>query len=545
MLKEFFRSLVTLYSWGFPRDAVLAFRYHEYRPIPYIKWFWQTLGYQVRGKLTATENSAVVLLLMVSASMIVSAVWLLIQWTHHEGRGYVPFALALLASYPLVTAHLVALGGFLTRGLYYLAHPKKIARGLLGRVLENQVRRLRRRHKFHLVAVSGSVGKTSTKLAVADLLGQKYRVLHQEGNYNDRLTVPLVFFNQTQPSIYNLFAWARLIGENEALIYQSFPYDVVVVELGTDKPGLMREFSYLKPDITVLTAITPEHMEFFGTLDAVAEEETEVFAYSKRLLVNADDIPGKYLIGKTFDVYSMTTNVAENYYADVSKQSLHGQTITVDIPSGKLSAHIAYVGYHGAKYALAATAVADMLGLSHTDIATGLKRLKPFAGRMQVLDGVQGSTLIDDAYNATTVAVKSALDTLYHEKTAQRIAILGSMNELGEYAREAHMEVGEYCDPAKLDMVVTIGADAKRWLAPAAKARGCVVHSYMSPYDAGNFVRRVLEPGAVVLAKGSQNGVYAEEAVKLLLAHPADAHNLVRQNKAWLRAKAKQFSTLG
>jgi UDP-N-acetylmuramoyl-tripeptide--D-alanyl-D-alanine ligase len=541
MLKEFFRSLVTLYSWGFPRDAVLAFRYHQYRPIPYLKWFWQTLGYQVRGKLTATENSAVVLLLMVSASMIVSAVWLLIQWTHHEGRGYVPFALALLASYPLVTAHLVALGGFLTRGLYYLAHPKKIARGLLGRVLENQVRRLRRRHKFSLVAVSGSVGKTSTKLAVADMLGQKYRVLHQPGNYNDRLTVPLVFFNQNQPSIYNFFAWARLIGENEAAIYHSFPYDAVVVELGTDKPGLMREFAYLKPDITVVTAITPEHMEYFGTFDAVASEELEVFGYSKRVLVNADDTPGKYLAGKKFDAYSMLTNVADNYHAKTSKQSLHGQTITVEIPSGKLTAQISYIGQHGAKFALAATAVADMIGLSHDEIAAGLPRLRHFAGRMQVLDGAKGSTLIDDTYNATPVAVEAALDALYREKAPQRIAILGSMNELGDYAREAHKEVGSYCDPEKLDMVVTIGADAKRWLAPAAKARGCVVHSFMSPYDAGNYVRSQLKNGALVLAKGSQNGVYTEEALKLLLAHPADAQNLVRQSKAWLRAKSKQF----
>jgi len=545
MLQKIFTALVTLYSWDFPKQAVLALRNHRHSPWKYLKWFWESTTYRAQGKLTSAENSYVVLLVMTMLLLIGTGVWLLIEWARHGRTGYLPLGIGMLLGYPLVLAHLVALVSFVWQVVYYLTHPKKFARSVLANVMESQVKRLRRRHKFHLVAVSGSVGKTSTKLAVADLLGQKYRVLHQEGNYNDRLTVPLVFFNQTQPSIYNLFAWARLIGENEALIYQSFPYDVVVVELGTDKPGLMREFSYLKPDITVLTAITPEHMEFFGTLDAVAEEETEVFAYSKRLLVNADDIPGKYLIGKTFDVYSMTTNVAENYYADVSKQSLHGQTITVDIPSGKLSAHIAYVGYHGAKYALAATAVADMLGLSHTDIATGLTRLKPFAGRMQVLDGVQGSTLIDDAYNATPVAVKAALDTLYHEKTAQRIAILGSMNELGEYAREAHMEVGEYCDPAKLDMVVTIGADAKRWLAPAAKARGCVVHSYMSPYDAGNFVRRVLKPGAVVLAKGSQNGVYAEEAVKLLLAHPADAHNLVRQNKAWLRAKAKQFSTQG
>ena len=183
-----------------------------------------------------------------------------------------------------------------------------------------------------------------------------------------------------------------------------------------------------------------------------------------------------------------------------------------------------------------------MLGLSHEDIAGGLVRLTPFPGRMQVLNGVKDSILIDDAYNATPIAAKAALDVLYAEKAPQRIAILGSMNELGDYAREAHVEVGDYCDAHKLAMVVTVGNDAKRWLAPAAKAKGCTVHSYMSPYDAGNFVRQHLKTGAVVLGKGSQNGVFVEEALKQLLAHPADVSKLVRQSHKWLRTKAKQFN---
>ena len=111
------------------------------------------------------------------------------------------------------------------------------------------------------------------------------------------------------------------------------------------------------------------------------------------------------------------------------------------------------------------------------------------------------------------------------------------MNELGSYAREAHEIVGAYCDPSKLDLVVTVGRDAKRWLAPQAKARGCQVHSFDNPFAAGAFVRKRLKTKAVILVKGSQNGVFTEEVVKLLLAHPADAEKLVRQSKQWMRVK--------
>lgn len=93
--------------------------------------------------------------------------------------------------------------------------------------------------------------------------------------------------------------------------------------------------------------------------------------------------------------------------------------------------------------------------------------------------------------------------------------------------------------------MVTIGADAKRWLAPAARAAGCQVYSCSTPYQAGRYVAKRLKPQAVVLAKGSQNGVYAEEALKPLLAHPRDVSKLVRQSRAWAKIKANQFAGQG
>lgn len=402
------------------------------------------------------------------------------------------------------------------------------------------MQRLRKRHNFKVVAVAGSVGKTSTKLAIADLLGQSLRVRHQTGNYNDRVTVPLVFFGHNEPNILNVFAWLKIFRANAGAIKADYPFDVVVVEIGTDGPGFMADFAYIRPDIVILTAISPEHMEFFKTLDAVAAEELAIFDYSRRVLVNVDDVAGKYLTGRTFEGYSLNTKQA-NYFASAQEQNLQGQTLQFTIPTGSFTAQVSYLGQQGAKFALAAAAAADMLDVEQASITKGLAKLRHFAGRMQVLPGIENSTLIDDTYNASPIAVKAALDVLYAAKTSQRIAILGSMNELGDYSQQAHEEVGTYCDPAKLDVVVTIGRDAEQWLAPAAKKQGCAVKTFTSPYDAGAYVESILKKEAVILAKGSQNGVFAEEALKLLLANSADAAKLVRQSNYWLKIKSHQF----
>jgi UDP-N-acetylmuramoyl-tripeptide--D-alanyl-D-alanine ligase len=116
------------------------------------------------------------------------------------------------------------------------------------------------------------------------------------------------------------------------------------------------------------------------------------------------------------------------------------------------------------------------------------------------------------------------------------------MNEMGEYSGQAHVEIGEYCDPDKLDLVVTLGKDANTFLAPAAQARGCRVETADSPYQAATLIASQLKKKAVVLAKGSQNGVFAEEAVKGLLANPDDAKRLVRQSGYWMKIKQRQFN---
>ncbi len=173
---------------------------------------------------------------------------------------------------------------------------KKLAKNFVARILGWQVRRLKNKNNFKVVAIAGSIGKTSTKLAIARVLEQGFKVRFQEGNYNDLVSVPLVFFGQSLPSIFNPLAWAVVFWKNEQIIKKKYPYEVVVVELGSDGPGQIEQFNqYVHADIGVLTAITPEHMVYFGDLDAVAKEELGLGKLVDKLLVNQDLIPEEYL----------------------------------------------------------------------------------------------------------------------------------------------------------------------------------------------------------------------------------------------------------
>lgn len=416
---------------------------------------------------------------------------------------------------------------------------KFLLKNILVKILGSQVRRLRRRHEFKILGVVGSIGKTSTKLAIAKVLTSEKRVRYQAGNYNDLVSVPLVFFGQEMPVLWNAFAWLWIILQNELQIWLAFPFDVVVVELGTDGPGQISAFrQYLHLDVAVLTAVTAEHMEFFGSLEQVAEEEWSVIFFSDMVYANKDlckimppNLDHKKIIyyGKDFGSIYKMENVSRTKSGFSFDILFEGRKI-MDIYYEALSEIQLYV-------LCAAVAVAEGLRLDRAKVKSALSGIKSFAGRMQKLKGIKRSVIIDDTYNASPAAVKMALDALYAFPAPQRIAILGMMNELGTSSEREHRQVGEYCDPKFLDWVVTIGEDANAFLAPAALERGCKVYKAKNADDAGLFVKDKIQSGAVILAKGSQNGVFAEEALKPLLAEKADISKLVRQDESWMQKK--------
>jgi UDP-N-acetylmuramoyl-tripeptide--D-alanyl-D-alanine ligase len=161
---------------------------------------------------------------------------------------------------------------------------------------------------------------------------------------------------------------------------------------------------------------------------------------------------------------------------------------------------------------------------------------------MNMLRGAEKTTIIDDTYNSSPLAAKSSIRTLYQLNVPQRIAVLGDMNELGTTSAVEHEEIGKMCEPNQLSWVITVGKESENYLAPAARSRGCQVKSFPDALSAGAFARSVIEPGCAILFKGSQGGIFLEEAVKVILHDAADASQLVRQTQEWMAVKNKFFS---
>ncbi len=398
-----------------------------------------------------------------------------------------------------------------------------------------------------LVVVTGSVGKTSTKTAIATVLSQKYRVRLHEGNHNTHMSVPLAILGVPYPEdIKSFFAWRTAVKAARAKILAPTDVDIIVQELGADYPGDIEQFgTYLKPDIAVVTAVTPEHMEFFKTMDAVAHEELAAANFSKLALINRDDIDGayaQYLNNPNLDTYG-TSAAAEYHFEeqDFSVETGHAGTFVGPELPGGVQASIKVVGEHNVRPAIAAAAVGLKYGLDAQQLAAGLGAITPVPGRMNILRGLGGSTIIDDTYNSSPIAASSAVQTFYSLQAPQRIAIMGSMNELGESSAAEHEKIGKLFHPDMVEWVITIGEEAEKYLAPAAHANGCQVKSFASAVQAGAFAHSVLDKDALVLVKGSQGGVYAEEAVKILLLDQSDVTKLVRQSPAWMATKEAFF----
>lgn len=418
---------------------------------------------------------------------------------------------------------------------------------LVTAILEFQAKRLLKKFKPKVVAVVGSVGKTSTKLNTATVLSERYKVLAHYGSYNVPVAVPLSMFNLKVPQdVKNPMSWLKIFWATEKVLASKYPFEVLVLELGTDHPGEIEYFKkYLSPDIGVVTAISAEHMAGFGTLDNVAREELQIASYSKLTLINRDDVSGQFakLIpdGTNLDTYG-TSGIAEYRFETdefVPGKGFKGKFISPEF--GKQSVVLKVVGEHNVRTVVAAGAVGIKMGLTAKQVVDGMQKIVPILGRMNLLRGLEDSIIIDDSYNSSPLAAIAALQSLYQFKTPQRIAVLGSMNELGEYSRQAHEEVAQACDPALLDWVVTIGQEAKQFMTPILQKKGCRVENFLSPYDAGNYVHKIMQPKSVILVKGSQNGVFAEEAIKMLLHKTEDEKKLVRQDTAWLDVKKQQF----
>lgn len=336
--------------------------------------------------------------------------------------------------------------------------------------------------KEKVIAVTGSMGKTTTKEFLATLLEEKYRVAKTPGNYNSQVTVPLTLLN--------------LEGE----------YDVIVIEMGMGRAGqIARLASIAPPDIAVLTKIAPAGMEDFqGGLEAIAAAKAEIFSQKKTRLGIISSQASRYrevLYGGGIPkwIYGWKGDLPDIREADFVMEEKKGSLFINDSPPISFSIE----GAHMKENFLAAATSARAMGLSWDDIQRGAKKCRPFALRFQkiVRDGI---TFIQDCYNANPDSMAIAMKNLPRPASGGKvIGVLGNMPDLGSASTHYHRSVAEIATE-HLDEAYCIGADAKH-ISSAFLAKGKSADHFpdLMSIKAKLFARA--KPGDVVLIKGANS----------------------------------------
>jgi UDP-N-acetylmuramyl pentapeptide synthase len=398
-----------------------------------------------------------------------------------------------------------------------------------------------------VVAVAGSIGKATTRRAVAEVLGQSYRVRMHEDHSKSPLHIPAEVLGIALPFKPSLFDWIAALKAAKERVHLDADADIIIQEINTAHPGDFAAIgTYLRPSLTILTGITAEQIGTFGTFDAVAQEYMSVGSFSNYVLINHDDVDAKLAGLETnpnFSTYG-TLGAAEYRFEIDSFDVMTGyKGQLVGLERDPCKAHVQVIGEHMLRAGVAAYAAAVRIGMENDAIVSGLELVRPLPGRMNPLRGIDGTVIIDDTHDARPASVAAALQTLYSldtEDVPQRIAVLGDIQNLGNLSKEEHEKLGAMCDPGLVTWFVLVGHDMEMYAGPAARGRGCQVRVVRNAVEAAEFVRSVTETGSVILVTGSSS-LYLEEAVKTLCDLTEDAE-LVRQTPEFIAKKSAFFS---
>ncbi len=288
------------------------------------------------------------------------------------------------------------------------------------------------------IGITGSVGKTTTKDLIASVVSQKYNTLWTDGNYNNEVGVPLTMF--------------RIEDHHEA----------AVIEMGMNHFGeLDRIATAVRPNIGVISNVGVAHIGFLGSREGILKAKCEMLDHLEQdgvAILNADNDMLQTLEGKlphTIKWFGVENK--RDFYADeIEVVGLDATKCILHTPIGSVSVTIPVPGEHMVLNALSAAAVGVELGLTLEQIKAGIDGFIPTKKRMTLMKDVNGLTILNDVYNANPVSMKSALDVLANAE-GRKVAILGTMGELEDYAPAMHEEVGAYAAEKGIDLLFCIG----------------------------------------------------------------------------------------
>ena len=348
------------------------------------------------------------------------------------------------------------------------------------------------KEKFNIktVAVTGSVGKTTTKDMLSAVMNMQYNTLKTEGNFNNELGVPLTVFK---------------LNKN---------HEAAVLEMGMSAFG---EIDYLakiaKPDVAIITNIGMSHIENLGSQEGIFKAKTEICNYFNKdslLIVNADDkFLQKALDFKGFKVVGYGIENECDYRAtDIENLGLEGTKFTARIYEREYRIHVKTPGVHNVYNALAAIACGVHYNIGPNKIIEGIENFSLTKMRMSV-EKAGTLTLINDCYNSSPDSVKAALKVLATQST-RKVAILGDNLEMGDFAKDAHYDIGKAVGENKIDVLLTAGENAK-FIAQGADVGEA--HSFDTTDELVLNVSKFIKDGDTILIKASR-GMHFEKIVE-------------------------------
>jgi len=418
------------------------------------------------------------------------------------------------------------------------------------------------RYKPGLVGVTGSVGKTSTKMAIAAVLKSTRRVRASGKSFNNEIGLPLAILGDWE-STEGKFFWLKVfVFSLRQLVLRKADYpEIIILEYGVDRPGDMNYLLRIaRPHIGVVTALgeIPVHVEFFAGPENIAEEKSKLIAALPATgfaILNADDeavldmkeqtrahpVTYGFQSGPDVRVTNFENKFEKDFQGVSFKLSYAGNIVPVKIH-----------GVFGKTYAYAAAAAAAVgliYGLNLVRISEALLEFSPPPGRLRLIKGEKETFIIDDTYNASPTAAHEALDVLRSlsakggsassgKAIKRKIAVLGDMLELGKYTLTAHEGIGKVAAKSA-DILVTLGLKAK-FIAERAVKSGMSpkkVFTFTNLEECARALEGMIQKGDLILVKGSQ-GVRMEKIVLEIMAEPQKAGELlVRQSPAWLKKR--------
>ena len=415
-------------------------------------------------------------------------------------------------------------------------------KNLLKLLLRAITSRVIKKYNPYIIAITGSVGKTSTKDAIYDAFSGFKKMRKSAGNLNTETGAPLVFLGIESPG-KNIWDWLVILLRGLSLLLKKdkdYP-DIIVTELAADKPGDIEYLSgFIKPDIAVITAVgeVPVHVEFYKSPKEVAQEKEKLIYYlpsDKKVILNKDDQRVSEMETKAEKITFGFSKESDVAIKEFKGDNLKGSTVLIEYKESQYEVFLSKcIGKHLAHLAASVFAVGVCLEIPVEKIPKMMGKIRPVKGRLYPIRGIKGSIILDGSYNAAPFSVTSSLDTLKDLSAEKKIAILGDMLEIGNYAPEEHRKIGRrvasICDYA---FFVGEWAVEMKKAALLAGMKEEQAFSFSNVKEINSKLENIISSKSIILVKGSQR-IRLEKAILFIMHNPENAEDvLVRQTPEW------------